>query len=449
MFKVIRKWWKYLTAKLSGSFEERADPKIQLEQAITEAQNQHRRLREQAANVIANQKQGELRLNNKMTELEKLNANARQALIMAADAEKVGNTDKATQYTTAAETIANQLIQVEKDVESLKSLVIEATQASDQAKVAVAQNSRLLQEKLSEKSKLLSQLDQAKMQEEMNSAMAQLNESVGSDVPSLAEVQEKIQARYAKAKATAELTETSVSSRVLEIEQATANVEAQSRLSELRAELGLGGDPRAPGRRAGPAGRATPRLTRSAPSDRPDRARTSVQDDEIVAMDDGVGQRGREVARAAAGDVAERGGVDRHHPAGEHRTVWRADVDSVAGAEAPDDVDHAGREQARPPLDERPPSAVVDGHPTGGRERRTRSTACGRRACGDGRRTWSRPHPRLRHRPARPRGRHWRSPCARPTTTRCGPPPACWPCRHSPGRCHRDRRGWPAAGHRP
>ena len=95
-------------------------------------------------------------------------------------------------------------------------------------------------DEISERSKLLSQLDQAKMQEEMNSAMAQLTESVGADVPSLAEVQEKIQARYAKAKASAELTETSVESRVLEIEQATANVEAQSRLSELRAELGFG-----------------------------------------------------------------------------------------------------------------------------------------------------------------------------------------------------------------
>ena len=84
-------------------------------------------------------------------------------------------------------------------------MVIESTQASDQAKAAVHQNSRLLQEKIAEKSKLLSQLDQAKMQEEMNSAMAQLNESVGADVPTLAEVQEKIQARYAKAKATAEL----------------------------------------------------------------------------------------------------------------------------------------------------------------------------------------------------------------------------------------------------
>jgi phage shock protein A len=179
-----------------------------------------------------------------MGELEKLNANARQALIMAADAEKSGDATKSTQYTSAAETIANQLIQVEKDVESLKTMVLESTQASDQAKAAVQQNSRLLQEKIAEKSKLLSQLDQAKMQEEMNSAMAQLTETVGGDVPSLAEVQEKIQARYAKAKAAAELSETSVESRVLEVEQATANVAAQSRLSELRAELGLpGGEP--------------------------------------------------------------------------------------------------------------------------------------------------------------------------------------------------------------
>ena len=121
MFKLVKKWWKYLTAKLTGSFEERADPKVQLEQAITEAQDQHRRLKEQAANVIANQKQSELRLNAKLGELEKLNANARQALIMAADAEKAGNAEKAQSYSTAAETIANQLIQVEKDVESLKS----------------------------------------------------------------------------------------------------------------------------------------------------------------------------------------------------------------------------------------------------------------------------------------------------------------------------------------
>ena len=175
MLKLVKKWWRYATAKLTGSFNERADPKVQLEQAIMESQTQHKRLREQAVNVIAGQKQAEIRLNAKMTELEKLDANARQALIMAADAEKTGDSAKATQYTIAAESIANQLIQVERDVESLKSMVYESTGAADAAKAAVKQNSRLLQEKIAEKSKLLSQLDQAKMQEEMNSAMAQLN----------------------------------------------------------------------------------------------------------------------------------------------------------------------------------------------------------------------------------------------------------------------------------
>jgi len=239
MFKLARKWWKYMTAKLTGSFNERADPKVQLEQAISEAQSQHKRLKEQATNVIAGQKQAEIRLNGKMTELEKLNANARQALIMAADAQKSGDASKATQYTNAAETIAGQLIQVERDVESLKSMVLESTEAADAAKAAVMQNSRLLQERIAEKSKLVSQLEQAKMQEEMNVAMDQLNETVGDDVPTLKEVEEKIQVRYAKAKAASELTEASVESRVLEVEQATANVEAQGRLSELRAELGL------------------------------------------------------------------------------------------------------------------------------------------------------------------------------------------------------------------
>jgi phage shock protein A len=239
MFKVFRKWWKYLGAKFNRSFDKHADPAVQLEQALTEAQAQHRRLKEQAANVIANQKQSELRLNSKMAELEKLNANARQALMMASDAEKAGDSAKAAQYNGAAETIANQLIQVEKDVEGLKTMVLDSAKASDQAKAAVQQNSRILQQKLAEKNKLLSQLEQAKMQEEMNKAMSQLQETVGDDVPTLNEVQQKIEARYVKAKASSELQESSVESRILEVEQATANVEAHSRLSELRAELGL------------------------------------------------------------------------------------------------------------------------------------------------------------------------------------------------------------------
>jgi phage shock protein A len=240
MLKLFRRWWKYMTAKLSSSFSERADPKVQLEQALAEAQDQQRRLKEQAANVIAHQKQTEIRLNRTMGELEKVNANARQAVIMADDAAKAGDQAKATQYTSTAESFANRLIQLEKEVNDLKTMHLQATDAANQAKNAVQQNSMVLQQKLAERQKLLSQLDQAKMQETMNKAMSSLSETVGEDVPTLNEVRDKIEARYAKAKGMAELNEASVESRMLEVEQASMNAEAQARLSQIKDQLGLG-----------------------------------------------------------------------------------------------------------------------------------------------------------------------------------------------------------------
>ena len=60
-----------------------------------EAQDQDRRLREQAANVIAGQKQAEMQLNRSMDDLTKVNAQARQAVIMASEAEKAGDAARA------------------------------------------------------------------------------------------------------------------------------------------------------------------------------------------------------------------------------------------------------------------------------------------------------------------------------------------------------------------
>ena len=256
MIKFFKRFWNYLTAGANQKFNENADPKIQLEQAINEAQDQHRRLKEHAANVIAQQKQTELQLNRAMEQLEKLNANARQAVKMADSATKSGDAAKAAEYTRAAETIATQLISVEGQVDELKTMHYGATQAADQAKAAVAQNGQLLQKKLTERQKLLSQLEQAKMQEQMNQAMSSLSETVGQEVPTLNEVRDKIEQRYAKAKGMSELSETTVESRMIEIEQAAANFEAQDRLASIRAELGIAEAP-APAVAEAPAAPAT------------------------------------------------------------------------------------------------------------------------------------------------------------------------------------------------
>jgi phage shock protein A len=239
MIDVVKKRWRYFTAKTDSRFEANADPKIQLEQAIADAQEQHRRLVEQAANVVANQKQHELQLNRAMEELGKVNASTRQALMMAQDASQRGDADKAREYNQTAEAFANRLIATENQVNDLKTLSLQSAQAADQARAAVQQNSLALQQKLAERQKLLSQLDQAKMQEQLNKAMTSLNQTVDSEAPSLEQVRTKIEARYAKALGSSELSGQTVEARMLEVQQAAMGSEARSRLDTMRAELGL------------------------------------------------------------------------------------------------------------------------------------------------------------------------------------------------------------------
>jgi phage shock protein A len=239
MIDVLRKRWRYFTAKTDSRFEANADPKVQLEQAITDAQDQHRQLVEQAANVVANQKQHELQLNRAMEELEKIHGSTRQALLMAEDAAKRGDTDKAREYNQTAEAFANRLIATENQVNDLKTLSLQSAQAADQARAAVQQNSMALQQKLAERQKLMSQLDQAKMQEQLNRAMSSLNQTVDQNAPSLDQVRAKIEARYAKALGTSELSGQTVEARMLEVQQAAIGSEARSRLDTMRAELGL------------------------------------------------------------------------------------------------------------------------------------------------------------------------------------------------------------------
>jgi phage shock protein A len=239
MGKLLKRMWRYITAALTGKFNEAADPKIQIEQAIREAQDQHRSLTERAASVIANQKKAEMDLDRTMADFQKLNSSTQQALVMANEAEQKGDTKRAADLNRTAEAFANQLIAKEQAAETLKQMVLQSAQASDQAKAAVNQNAMRLQQRLAERQKLLSQLDQAKMQEQMSKAIASVSETVGQDVPTLDEVRDKIEARYAKARGMSELQADSVEGRMLEVEQAAMNTDAQSRLSEMRSKLGI------------------------------------------------------------------------------------------------------------------------------------------------------------------------------------------------------------------
>jgi phage shock protein A len=236
------KAWKYLGALFSSKVDEYADPKIQIQQAIEEAQRQHQALSQQAAAVIGNQRQLEMKLNRQLGEIERYQASARQALVLADQARGQGDVQKAQQFEQAAQVTATQLVTAEQSVEDLKVLHDQSLGAAEQAKKAVERNSMVLQQKIAQRTKLLSQLEQAKMQEQAAKSLQQMTEiAAPGNTPSLDEVRDKIEKRYATALGSAELAQNSVQGRMLEVEQATVDMAGSARLEQIRASLGGGG----------------------------------------------------------------------------------------------------------------------------------------------------------------------------------------------------------------
>lgn len=240
MANPFTKAWKYLMALFDSKIEENADPKVQIQQAIEDAQRQHQELSQQAAAVIGNQRQLEMQLNRRLAEIEKLQGNTRQAIQLADKARAEGNIQKATEYENAAEAFAAQLVTAEQGVEDTKQLHDQALQQADAAKKAVERNAMVLQQKVAERTKLLSQLEQAKMQEKVAESIQSMNSISNRDTPNLDQVREKIERRYANALGTAELAQNSVQGRMAEVEQAGIQLAGHSRLEQIRAEMSGG-----------------------------------------------------------------------------------------------------------------------------------------------------------------------------------------------------------------
>lgn len=232
------KGWHYLMALFGAKIDEHADPKVQIQQAIEDAQRQHQALVQQAAAVIGNQRQLEMKLSRQMTEVERLQGNARQALVLADQSRAKGDETEAGRYEQSAQVLATQLVSAEQATEDLKTLHDQALGAAAQARRAVENNSMILQQKLAERTKLLSQLEQAKMQESVARSLESMSSMTApTNTPSLDEVRDRIERRYANAMGRAELAGNSVEGRMLEIQKSTLDSAGSSRLDQIRASM--------------------------------------------------------------------------------------------------------------------------------------------------------------------------------------------------------------------
>lgn len=235
--KAIQRAFRHAgTASLEAE-RQHEDAKIQLIQVAEDTEAHHRRLLDQASTVMANEKQAKMHLAQLLNEHERVDGLLNAALTQQAQA-----TDPAVaaQKEAAATGFASRLTSLEAQIETTKQMATQAEGASAQAKAAVQASSAHVQEIMDRKARDMAQLDQAKMTEGLNAAMGQLNGTLHDDsIPTMDEVETKIQARYAKAASVTELGDTSVEMQMLSVEQSAQATQSAGLLEARRAQLGL------------------------------------------------------------------------------------------------------------------------------------------------------------------------------------------------------------------
>lgn len=236
---MLKRIWGYLKQLFRGAAESAMDPEVEIEQAISEARASDQRLRNQAAKVIAHRTQLESKIERAASELGTARETAKQALLKAEEAKNASDAAGVEKWTTAAQSLALKIQAAESNVNGLKSQYEIALQQSEDAKAAVQQNAMRVQELAAKRMELVGKLEQAKMQEAVNSAMETMTASLETEAPSLSKIEDKIEGRLADAKAHTELRGVTPEGAEQELREAVSLAEADAKLEELRKELGI------------------------------------------------------------------------------------------------------------------------------------------------------------------------------------------------------------------
>jgi phage shock protein A len=237
--RFLRRLWGYIKTLFRVKAENAMDPEIQIEQAISEAKKKDQELRNQAAKVVAHRTMLESKIEDAAEEVGGARELAKQALMKAQESSAGGDAAGAEKWTKAAQGLAMKLQAAENNLGSLKGQYSSAAAQADDAKKAVQQNALRLQELAAKRMELVGSLQQAKMQETVNAAVESISASMDDDAVSLERVEEKIEMRKAEAMAKAELREATPDGAELELREAVSIAQADARLDELKAELGI------------------------------------------------------------------------------------------------------------------------------------------------------------------------------------------------------------------
>jgi phage shock protein A len=236
---MLKKWWEYIKSWFRSTSEQMMDPEVEIRMAIDDAKRKDQDLRNQAAKVIAHKTQLESKIERAADDVGEAREMAKKALLRAEESRTAGDDAGVTKWTQSAQSLAMKLQASENNLASLKTQFEASISQADQAKTAVQTNAMKLQELSAKRMELVGSLEQAKMQETVNEAVSSISSSVDDSVPSLDEVENKIERRKAEAMAKAELHEVTPEGAEAELRKEIDMAQADEKLSELKAELGL------------------------------------------------------------------------------------------------------------------------------------------------------------------------------------------------------------------
>jgi phage shock protein A len=235
----LKRLWGYLTTLFKGGAEKMMKPEVEIEQAINEAKKRDQELRNQAAKVVAHRTQLESKMEKAADDVGEAREMAKQAILKAEEAKTTGDAAGQQKWTTAAQSIAMRLQASENNLNTLKTQYETATGQADKAKQAVQSNAMRVSELAAKRMELLGSLEAAKMQESVNKAVDALSNTMDYEMPSLEKIEEKIEVRKSEAMAKAELREVTPEGSEMELKEAINMAQADAKLEELKAELGL------------------------------------------------------------------------------------------------------------------------------------------------------------------------------------------------------------------
>jgi phage shock protein A len=221
--------WRYMRALIMGKMDEWEDPEIILNEAVREMRENQIKNRELAVQAITQK-------NNLQAEVDKEERAVADLERKAVTAVQAGNRELAKQF-------LKEKAMHDQTLESMRGNLASAIDASEKVKVAIRQEEDRIRERTAEALAKKAQLKQAQIQIKINKALDQFQ--FGDTDQQWTRANERITSMQSEASARAEVANTSIDSKIREMEVSQMDVEADKQLAELEAKMALGGSPAA------------------------------------------------------------------------------------------------------------------------------------------------------------------------------------------------------------